>query len=278
MNDIDHSMYVLNVDLWSQDGQQEVNLVRHSATSPSISATTPVSYQQTADSNGAYAPPLPPAGQPNMYREPGRDQYNAYPQQSPNAYGGQSANGGAPYNPYNQPPSVNPYGQGQQQHSPPHAYPQDAPYPQQNPNNGHPQSPYPPQQPQQQGYYGAPPPSNAPNSYRAGIDYAPVPEKSSRTALTSHNGQPFTSADLNIHRQPISTTPPTGMFTRNLIGSLACSAFRLTDPTEKIGIWFILQDLSVRTEGLFRYVSFLLSLFRCSSIPSLRLQNITILS
>jgi len=48
---------------------------------------------------------------------------------------------------------------------------------------------------------------------------------------------------------------PQGMFTRNLIGSLAASAFRLTDPQDKIGIWFILQDLSVRTEGNFRYVA-----------------------
>jgi hypothetical protein len=45
---------------------------------------------------------------------------------------------------------------------------------------------------------------------------------------------------------------PQGMFTRNLIGSLVTSACRLTDPTDKIGIWFILQDLSVRTEGSFR--------------------------
>ena len=47
---------------------------------------------------------------------------------------------------------------------------------------------------------------------------------------------------------------PGGMFTRNLIGSLSASAFRLTDPDNKIGVWFILQDLSVRTEGVFRYV------------------------
>jgi Velvet factor len=46
---------------------------------------------------------------------------------------------------------------------------------------------------------------------------------------------------------------PGGMFTRNLIGSLSASAFRLTDPDNKIGVWFILQDLSVRTEGTFRY-------------------------
>jgi hypothetical protein len=53
-------------------------------------------------------------------------------------------------------------------------------------------------------------------------------------------------------RMSISGNPPSGMFTRNLIGSLAASAFRLHDNDDKIGIWFILQDLSVRTEGNFR--------------------------
>ena len=42
------------------------------------------------------------------------------------------------------------------------------------------------------------------------------------------------------------------MYTRNLIGSLSASAFKLTDPNGKVGIWFVLQDLSVRTEGNFR--------------------------
>lgn len=50
----------------------------------------------------------------------------------------------------------------------------------------------------------------------------------------------------------IQGNQPQGMFTRNLIGSLAASAFRLQDPNDKIGIWFVLQDLSVRTEGNFR--------------------------
>ena len=42
------------------------------------------------------------------------------------------------------------------------------------------------------------------------------------------------------------------MFTRNLIGSLTVSANKLTDPHGKLGVWFVLQDLSVRTEGTFR--------------------------
>jgi hypothetical protein len=63
----------------------------------------------------------------------------------------------------------------------------------------------------------------------------------------AHQGLP--QANLS----PAAQTPaPVGMFTRNLIGSLSASAFRLTDPDNKIGVWFILQDLSVRTEGTFR--------------------------
>lgn len=56
------------------------------------------------------------------------------------------------------------------------------------------------------------------------------------------------------HRQSMSmaTNQPQGMFTRNLIGSLASSAFRLSDTEDNVGIWFVMQDLSVRTEGLFR--------------------------
>lgn len=46
--------------------------------------------------------------------------------------------------------------------------------------------------------------------------------------------------------------PATGMFTRNLIGSLTVNAFKLNDTENKTGFWFVLQDLSVRTEGSFR--------------------------
>lgn len=55
-----------------------------------------------------------------------------------------------------------------------------------------------------------------------------------------------------------------GMFTRNLIGNCAGSAFRLQDTKDKIGIWFVMQDLSVRTEGSFRYVHLLLGRRRCA--------------
>jgi hypothetical protein len=55
-----------------------------------------------------------------------------------------------------------------------------------------------------------------------------------------------------LTRMAVVGGQPQGMFTRNLIGSLAASAFRLCDTEERLGIWFVLQDLSVRTEGPFR--------------------------
>lgn len=68
--------------------------------------------------------------------------------------------------------------------------------------------------------------------------------------VPSH-GQPPRPYPQDVNRGSVAA-PANGMFTRNLIGSIACSAARLTDPKEKIGIWFVLQDLSVRTEGHFR--------------------------
>ncbi|KAH8815464.1 velvet factor-domain-containing protein [Xylogone sp. PMI_703] len=217
VNEIEHGMYVLNVDLWSADGTREVNLVRHSATSPSISSTVPVSYTQVSDTP-AYALAAGPPG----------------------------------YNPYPNPPQVNPY----TQTSPTSNTPYNAP-PQYGGNSAYPASanggqPYPPPngyQGQIPVYYGGPsipgqPPMHSNPEYPAGSQ--PLPGH----ALGSY--RTFAANDLAIHRMPVSQTQPTGMFTRNLIGSLSASAFRLTDPDDRIGIWFVLQDLSVRTEGSFR--------------------------
>ncbi|KAJ6116048.1 Velvet complex subunit B [Penicillium sp. IBT 18751x] len=160
INEIDTSFYVLTVDLWNADGTNEVNLVKHSATSPSISTAMSSSY-----------PPPPQSMSPT---------YPAY---------GQS-----------------PYGQ-------------QVPYP--NMNNYYGQQPMAYQNPYGQVGY---------SQYGYGGGQMPA-------AMSP--------------AQPVSGGPG-GMFTRNLIGSLSASAFRLTDPDNKIGVWFILQDLSVRTEGTFR--------------------------
>jgi hypothetical protein len=228
-------MYVLNVDLWDHTGNKEVNLVRHSQTSPSISLTTPVSYAQVAHEGSAptYSNILPGHGGAPVKFEHGQGPSYQTPA----------------YNPFPGPPQVTPYAQPSQ--GPPTAYGSQPQYhpgyapttngaPQYQPQNGYSQPP------PQQMYYPGP-------QMQVGMDY---PMASQPLASQAYGGRQYAPADTNLQRMPVNTTPPGGMFTRNLIGSLAASAFRLTDPDDRIGIWFVLQDLSVRTEGTFRYVRF----------------------
>ena len=206
-------MFVLNVDLWSPDGSREVNLVKHSATSPSISSTTPVSYQHMSDSNSAYSTVIPGQSTPRDIKPEG----SAYPSGS--------------YNPFPNTPSVNPYGQNPQQPTYAPAQTYNSAYP---PTNG--SQAYPPQN----GAYGQ---TQQPPYYSGGP---------AQTQLPGYQSNDVTGFMGPVQGRPINNANPVGMYTRNLIGSLSASAFRLSDPGDHIGIWFVLQDLSVRTEGNFR--------------------------
>ncbi|KAK2058689.1 hypothetical protein LY76DRAFT_513663 [Colletotrichum caudatum] len=191
-NDIDSSYYVIQVDLWSEDGTSEVNLVRHSSNTASISTTQPFSYSTLREEG-------PPPAQP----------IQGYSQMMP-SYG--SA----------------PMGYGQQQ-------------------------PPPSQQHIMPGY-GMPSGSSYQPAYQSSN-----PQFAPPTQYFPQHGNPApvpSQADMayGAHRQSLSmaASQPQGMFTRNLIGSTASSAFKLNDVDDHIGIWFIMQDLSVRTEGHFR--------------------------
>jgi hypothetical protein len=228
-------MFVLNVDLWSHDGKGEVNLVRHTTQSPSISMSQSLSYAETRP---IYAPIQPQQQQ----------QY-----QSESGQGSQSAQ--QPYNPYPQdgPPQVSAYVQrpGQQygvyyQHG---YGPHDIIHPSQQQRNGE-QSPQ-QQQGQQQTY---------PTHALSGAQIHAQGHAATYPPQSEYHGQQVQQSQHNQQQQPQNprqphSQQPQGMFTRNLIGSLAASAFRLTDTDDRIGIWFVLQDLSVRTEGHFRCVS-----------------------
>lgn len=207
-------MFVLNVDLWSEDALKEVNLVRHTTTTPSISSTTPASYEQVENAP-AYS---------QLVQSDSRSGY------------GSSMYGHSGMNPYGQ----SPYQQGTLAASPPAPATQPArvvprlteppavPPPYMHQSNGYGQSG------QYGGYhdsYGMPLSSQGPG-------YGPP--------------RVFGGPGDMMTQRLIQGNQPQGMFTRNLIGSLAASAFRLQDPADKIGIWFVLQDLSVRTEGNFR--------------------------
>lgn len=147
-SEMDSQHFILNVDLWNADATSEVNLVRHSNTSPSVS----ISMATTA----RYPPPPEPPQQhmTMMAGGPGQDQQ---------------------YRPI--------------------------------PGHGD--------------YYNS----------SAGYPYAGVTGGTMSPNVAGNNQS---------------------MFTRNLIGSVTVSASTLNDLTERSGFWFVLQDLSVRTEGSFR--------------------------
>ena len=110
---------------------------------------------------------------------------------------------------------------------------------------------YPQQGMPQQYNYQANPNNPAYSSYGSQNGYAP-------------NQQPI----------PLSIPAPTlnQNHTRNLIGMNAVNACRLNDPEGKLGFWFVLQDLSVRTEGNFRYVNHALHIYQtCANVPRLKL-------
>ncbi|MCJ1371697.1 hypothetical protein MMC20_002916 [Loxospora ochrophaea] len=215
-SEIDTSFHVLTVDLWSGDGTREVNLVRHSATSPSISAATSSSY-----------PPPPPTPSAFPYGTPATQVHVGLTQN------------------YGQPPGPSP--------------PQQLVYPQQS-------DPYKPQPPQSYSQY---PQHPYPPAAHA-LPPPPQPQQHIQSYYTTPSGTPITPTSYYQQQTPPGPGPllssqqapapqaidprssPSGMFTRNLIGSLCVSAFKLTDPDGVMGVFFILQDLSVRTEGSFR--------------------------
>ena len=63
-------------------------------------------------------------------------------------------------------------------------------------------------------------------------------------------GTPSTPAPLITSYPPKQSSRST--YTRTLVGPLSANATRLKDEHRKLGIFFLFQDLSVRTEGTFR--------------------------
>ena len=65
-----------------------------------------------------------------------------------------------------------------------------------------------------------------------------------------HHPHPMYPPPTSLVHLPMAHT--TGMFTRNLIGNVVVNATKLKDHNKEEGLWFVFQDLSVRTEGNFR--------------------------
>ncbi|KAK9369081.1 velvet factor-domain-containing protein [Lipomyces kononenkoae] len=67
----------------------------------------------------------------------------------------------------------------------------------------------------------------------------------SQNLQQSYHGQ---ISQSQVLQTPTFVAPPI----KNLIGSVVATAFKLHDTQGNLGVWFILQDLSVRTEGEFK--------------------------
>ncbi|KAF2749300.1 hypothetical protein M011DRAFT_303656 [Sporormia fimetaria CBS 119925] len=92
-----------------------------------------------------------------------------------------------------------------------------------------------------------PPPPPAP-SYQG----APPPGYPAQYGQQYHNPPPHVPMGVPSPPTPSPQQAASAIYTRNLIGSLAVNASKLNDVQKKLGLWFVLQDLSVRTEGQFR--------------------------
>jgi hypothetical protein len=59
-------------------------------------------------------------------------------------------------------------------------------------------------------------------------------------------------ANLVVHPSASGVENSPGSCTRNLVGSIVASASKLIGTDNKLGVYFVFQDLSIRTEGPFR--------------------------
>jgi hypothetical protein len=223
-NDIDCSYFVVMVDLWHPDGTHEVNTVRHSNSSPamSISAATTTHFPPPAERvvTLVQAVPVGSTGYPHYFS--GVTAAMPLPQPSASSMNhssmgaltsaGQMSMGQVPTN-------VNQMTVGQMQMN---------------------------QMPVAQvtaGHGGG----GFTSGYLTQAYYngqMPVPPQ-----YNHHPGGMLVSGP-QLMQLPIN--PNSNMFTRNLIGSVVVNASKMKDDKDQWGIFFVFQDLSVRTEGTFR--------------------------
>jgi hypothetical protein len=118
-----------------------------------------------------------------------------------------------------------------------------------------------------------PPPVDSPTTSRSNQDsYPPMPPHSgfdyAAAAYAQHSqyysGYPQSQSSPDTPTPPISsaTSPTRQNYTRTLVGPLSANACRLLDEHRKPGIFFLFQDLSVRTEG-----ALLLGIYRIALCP-----------
>ncbi|KAG9101364.1 hypothetical protein FRC06_003127 [Ceratobasidium sp. 370] len=329
-DDIDIAFFLVTVDLWSESGTEEMNLVLHPSSGghatnsypsrrikrppttaynipppaapydpqPSTSNAVPTGYPPRQEggypSRGADdAPGYPqrpdaagyPPSRPESAAYPGRPEEPHTQTQYPGGYEEQRGNWPPPYpsggGASNAPPAPGP-GPAPPEHAPyqtlpsigtlmssPSPHPQHAPPP-------HPHShqrSYPPGPPPPQWGYGGQNPGyidpslqQPPHPHPHPHSHHPPPVSAPGPTYPEESGYPSGAAGTSYYVQTPAALhgaavaaqhevgPATvgGQYTRTLVGPLSANASRLVDAEEQPGIFFLFQDLSVRTEGTFR--------------------------
>ncbi|KAF5392968.1 hypothetical protein D9757_001286 [Collybiopsis confluens] len=224
-SDIDCSFFLVTVDLWSADGKQEMNLVLHPSSAdryvPPAPQATPSSTKTRR--RGVTTSSMGPPSTSSTISVPSLDPPFAPANPPTWGYPAWSQNENNPsemgYRPWNS-PAVDPNVWGQQ------AFPYDY--------SGHP-SMY------------SPSPSV--------LSMAPSSSANLRPSYpVSHSSYPLTVPSIpSTPTTPSQSMPlPRHTYTRTLVGPLSANATRLLDEHRKPGVFFLFQDLSVRTEGTFR--------------------------
>ncbi|KAB5595338.1 hypothetical protein CTheo_1210 [Ceratobasidium theobromae] len=213
---------------------------------------TQTQYAGAYDDRGGWPPHYPPAGGASGAAPPGptadHSQYQTLPpigsiMASPSPHSQHAPPPPPPPHPHPHPPS-HPH--------PHHPHPHQRPYPPPPPPHG--QWNYGPQGStyidpslQQQPPHGQPPPP-VPAPGHAYPDEGAYPSN----AGTSYYVQTPAALHGAAAQHDPSSGAASGQYTRTLVGPLSANASRLVDADNQPGIFFLFQDLSVRTEGTFR--------------------------
>ncbi|CAE6465499.1 unnamed protein product [Rhizoctonia solani] len=319
-DDIDIAFFLVTVDLWSESGTEEMNLVLHPSSGGHATSSYPnrrikqrpptAAYPGHYDPQSSTSAPAPvayPPRQEGPYPPRGPEESAGYPHRPDAAYGAPRPEGagyaGRPDDSHTQtqyaggyedprgswpphyPPPAGPSGgstapsgpaadHSQYQTLPPigsimaspSPNPQHAPHPHSHPH----QRSYPPPPPPGQWGYGSqnpayidpalqqpphmqPPHGQAPPPPTPGPAYPEEGTYPGNPPGTSYYVQtPAALHGAASAQHEASASTATGQYTRTLVGPLSANASRLVDEAHQPGIFFLFQDLSVRTEGTFR--------------------------
>ncbi|KAF9263724.1 hypothetical protein L218DRAFT_959248 [Marasmius fiardii PR-910] len=290
VDDVDCSFFVVTVDLWSADGKQEMNLVLHPSSADRYIPTHTAKPRRRGTSgsapqrgSGHHTPSSRSTPTPSHYRDNGNGNNTSNPQYTPDnsnqgyyasqssapaennptwGYSSSQVDRNTPYPPPILPSlsfrtdavvegTTNPTDSWNESDlsylSQLEGFPNQAIDPAlRSSDTGRDSSDWPPRQ-QSQNYSGDSfmPPQYDNSSMYAQYPQQPVHQAYYQTPSSSQNAPPPPPPSHSM-------SLPRHTYTRTLVGPLSANATRLLDEHRKPGIFFLFQDLSVRTEGTFR--------------------------